>query len=200
MDAAQAGLPYWVAFFATLAIAFVGGLVIERMLIRPVENAPILTIVIVMLGLLVILNSMAGWIYSYIQKPFPSPFPSKPIQLGNIVLRRPRPGRDRRDPAWSWPCSIVFFRFTTLGLAMRAAAQNPVSSRLVRDPRGLDARARAGGWRPSFGAVAGMMVAPMVFLDPNMMAGILHLRLRRGHAGRLHQPRSARCSAGSSSG
>ena len=55
-------------------------------MIRPVENAPILTIVIVTLGLLVILNSMAGWIYSYIQKPFPSPFPGKPIRIGNIVF------------------------------------------------------------------------------------------------------------------
>ena len=37
-----------------------------------------LTIVIVCIGLLVILNSVAGWIYTYIQKPFPSPFPTKP--------------------------------------------------------------------------------------------------------------------------
>jgi branched-chain amino acid transport system permease protein len=80
----NAGLPYWVAFFATLAIAFVGGLLLERILIRPVESAPVLTIVIVCIGLLVILNSVAGWIYSYIQKPFPSPFPSEPIQVGNI--------------------------------------------------------------------------------------------------------------------
>jgi branched-chain amino acid transport system permease protein len=72
----QAGLPYWVTFFATVAIAFVGGLLIERVVMRPVENAPILTIVIVTLGLLVILNSVAGWIYSYIQKPFPSPVPT----------------------------------------------------------------------------------------------------------------------------
>src|SRR4030095_13655594 len=64
----QAGLPYWGTFLATVAIAFVGGLLIERIVIRPVENAPILTIVIVTLGLLVIFNSVAGWIYSYIQK------------------------------------------------------------------------------------------------------------------------------------
>src|SRR2546423_11032938 len=82
----NAGLPYWAAFVATLAIAFVGGLVIERVVIRPVENAPILTIVIVCIGLLVILNSLAGWIYSYIQKPFPSPFPSRPIRIGPLVF------------------------------------------------------------------------------------------------------------------
>src|SRR5207245_2106710 len=82
----NAGVPYWAAFFATLAVAFVGGLLIERVVIRPVENAPVLTIVIVCIGLLVILNSVAGWLYSYVQKPFPSPFPSKPIQIGNIVF------------------------------------------------------------------------------------------------------------------
>src|SRR5213594_4176628 len=82
----QAGLPYWAAFFATLVIAFVGGVLIERIVIRPVENAPILTIVIVCIGLLVILNSVAGWIYSYIQKPFPSPFPPKPMRVGNIFF------------------------------------------------------------------------------------------------------------------
>jgi branched-chain amino acid transport system permease protein len=82
----QAGLPYWVTFCGTVAIAFVGGLLVERIVIRPVEGQPILTIVIVTLGLLVIFNSMAGWIYSYIQKPFPSPFPPKPIKIGNIVF------------------------------------------------------------------------------------------------------------------
>src|SRR5512147_2274155 len=82
----QAGVPYWLTFGATVVIAFVGGLLIERVVIRPVEGAPILTIVIVTLGLVFILNSVAGWVYSYIQKPFPSPFPSKPIKIGQIVL------------------------------------------------------------------------------------------------------------------
>src|ERR671925_357700 len=59
----HAGIAYWAAFAATLAIAFVGGVVIERVVIRPVEGAPTLSIVIVTLGLLVILNSVAGWIW-----------------------------------------------------------------------------------------------------------------------------------------
>src|SRR5262245_9816124 len=125
----QAGLPYWIAFFATIVIAFVGGLLIERTVIRPVENAPILTIVIVTLGLVFIFTSVAGWIYSYIQKPFPSPFPNKPIKLGQIVL-------GAHDVGAICVTLVVlvllflFFRYTTLGLAMRAAAQDPNSSRL----------------------------------------------------------------------
>ena len=166
----QVGLPYWGAFFATLVIAFVGGVLIERIVIRPVENAPILTIVIVCIGLLVILNSVAGWIYSYIQKPFPSPFPSKPIKLGNIVFGT----HDLGEIGITLVVLLLlflFFRYTTLGLAMRAAAQNPMSSRLVGIRVGW---MLAVGWglAAAFGAVAGMMIAPIVFLDPNMMVGI----------------------------
>ena len=165
------GVPYWWAFVLTLVISFAGGVLLERIVIRPVENKPILTIVIVCIGLLVILNSMAGWIYSYIQKPFPSPFPPKPIMLGTVVF-------GAHDLGAIGVTLVVlaflyaFFRFTTLGLAMRAAAQNPVSSRLCGIRVGW---MLAIGWglASMVGAVAGMMVAPIVFLDPNMMAGIL---------------------------
>ncbi len=166
----QAGLPYWVTFAITVAAAFVGGLVIERVVIRPVEGAPILAIVIVTLGLLVILTSVAGWIYSYIQKPFPSPFSDKPIKLGNVVF-------GAHDLGAIGVTLLVllllflFFRYTTLGLAMRAAAQNPVSSRLCGIRVGW-MLALGWGLAAAFGAVAGMMVAPVVFLDPNMMGGI----------------------------
>ena len=166
----QAGLPYWVTFALTVIIAFVGGLLIERIVIRPVEGAPILTIVIVTLGLLVIFTSVAGWIYSYIQKPFPSPFPEKPIRIGQIVFG----AHDLGAIGVTLVMLVVlflFFRYTTLGLAMRAAAQNPVSSRLC----GIRVSWMLGlGWglAAAFGAVAGMMVAPVVFLDPNMMGGI----------------------------
>ena len=167
----NAGLPYWVTFFATLAAAFVGGILLERIVIRPVENAPILTIVIVCIGLLVIFNSVAGWIYTYTQKPFPSPFPNRPIKIGNVIF-------GAHDVGAITVTLIVllllyvFFRYTTLGLAMRAAAQNPVSSRLCGIRVGW---MLALGWGLAglVGAVAGMMVAPVVFLDPNMMGGIL---------------------------
>ena len=166
----HAGVPYWLTFCATLIIAFVGGLLIERVVIRPVENAPILAIVIVSIGLLVILNSVAGWIYSYIQKPFPSPFPSEPIQIGNIVFGAHDLGAIGITLV-ILSLLFLFFRYTTLGLAMRAAAQNPISSRLcgIRVSWML---ALGWGLAATFGAVAGMMVAPIVFLDPNMMGGI----------------------------
>ena len=166
----EAGLPYWGAFFATLAIAFAGGVLIERVIIRPVEDAPILAIVIVTIGILVISNSMAGWIYSYTQKPFPSPFPKEPIQVGEIVFGAHDLGQIGVTLIVLL-CIFVFFRYTPLGLAMRAAAQNPVSSRLVGIRVGW-MLALGWGLAAMFGAVAGIMVAPNLFLDPNMMLGV----------------------------
>jgi branched-chain amino acid transport system permease protein len=166
----SAGTPYWVAFVATLVIAFVGGVVVERVVIRPVENAPILSIVIVTLGLLVIFTSVAGWIWTYVQKPFPSPFSATPLRVGNIVLG----GHDLGQIGVTLVvllCIYLFFRFTPLGLAMRAAAHNPVSSRLVGIRVGW-MLALGWGLAAAFGAVAGIMVAPVLTLEPNMMGGV----------------------------
>jgi len=166
----NAGLPYWVAFLSTLGIAFVGGVVIERVVIRPVENAPILSIVMVTLGLLVICNSIAGWIWTYVQKPFPSPFPEKPFKVGNIVFGAHDLG-EIQVTLLVLLCIYLFFRFTPLGLAMRAAAHNPVSSRLVGIRVGW-MLALGWGLAAVFGAVAGMMVAPVLTLEPNLMGGV----------------------------
>src|ERR1051325_8136257 len=73
----EAGMPYWAAFFLTVAISFVLGVLIERVIIRPVENAPVLAVVVVFIALLVILTSVTGWIYTYTIKSFPSPFPQQ---------------------------------------------------------------------------------------------------------------------------
>jgi branched-chain amino acid transport system permease protein len=166
----QVGVPYWGAFAITVVGAFVLGVAIERIVIRPVENSPILAVVIVFIALLVIFNSVAGWIFSYTIKPFPSPFPAEPL-FGNSYVSSHELG--------STAITLVvllllfaFFRFTPLGLAMRAAAQNPVSSRLVGIRVGW-MLALGWGLAAAIGAVAGMMVAPTVFLEPNMMGGIL---------------------------
>ncbi len=163
------GLPYWVAFFATIVIAFIIGVVIERILIRPMSNAPILSAVGVFVGLLLIINSLSGWFFDYTIKQFPSPFPSQPL-LGGYIS-----GHELGSTGVTLAVLIavyLFFRHTSLGLAMRAAALNPVSSRLVGVRVGW-MLALGWGLAASIGAVAGCMVAPIVFLDPNMMSGIL---------------------------
>jgi branched-chain amino acid transport system permease protein len=166
----QAGVPYWGAFAITVVGAFVLGVAIERIVIRPVENAPILAVVIVFIALLVIFNSVAGWIFSYTIKPFPSPFPKEPL-FGNSYVSSHELG-STAITLFVLLLLFAFFRFTPLGLAMRAAAQNPVSSRLVGIRVGW-MLALGWGLAAAIGAIAGMMVAPTVFLEPNMMGGIL---------------------------
>lgn len=165
----NAGVPYWAAFFLTVAFAFVLGVVIERVVIRPVENGSVLSVVVVFIALLVILNSVTGWIYSYTIKTFPSPFP-KELGLGKYMS--PHEVGAIGVTLVVLLLIYAFFRFTPLGLAMRAAAQNPDSSRLVGIRVGW-MLALGWGFAAAIGSVAGMMVAPIVFLDPNMMGGIL---------------------------
>ena len=163
------GLPYWVAFAATLVISFGIGVAIERLLMRPMAQAPVLSSVGVFVGLLLIVNSLSGWFFDYTIKQFPSPFPNEPM-LGGFVS-----GHELGSTVVTLVVLLgvyLFFRHTRLGLAMRAAAYNPASSRLVGVRVGW-MLALGWGLAAAIGAVAGCMVAPIVFLDPNMMAGIL---------------------------
>jgi branched-chain amino acid transport system permease protein len=167
----QLHLPYLLAFAITILLAFAGGVVVERAVIRPFEGAPVLTLVIVTLALLSIFNGLAGLIWGYVFKTFDSPFPARSVQLGGVFIGI----QDLGVIAVTLAVLAVvfgFFRFTRLGLAMRAAALYPESSRLlgVRTSRML---ALGWGLAAAVGAVSGMMVAPIVFLDPNMMQPVL---------------------------
>jgi len=166
----QYGLSYWTAFLLAIVISFLAGMLIQRTILRPVERAPILTNVIVFIGLLVIFNAVAGWIWEHTVKAFPSPFPAdawyassffSAHNVGSVFVT-----------LLMLLALFLFFRFTPMGLAMRAAAQNPDSARLV-GIRVSWMLALGWGLAAAIGAVAGMMIAPVVFLDPNMMAGIL---------------------------
>jgi branched-chain amino acid transport system permease protein len=165
------GFPYWPAFVLTLAIAFAGGVAVERVLIRPVEQASPLTIVIVTIGLLIALNGLAGWIWTAEVKAFDSPFPNRTFEVAGVAV-------SIQDVGTFGVCLVTvillwaFFQFTTLGLALRATAMNPTASRLVGVRVGW-MLALGWGFAAMLGAVSGMMAAPTVFLDPNMMLTIL---------------------------
>jgi branched-chain amino acid transport system permease protein len=162
------GVPYWLAFFLTIAISFAAGVTIERVIFKPLHNAPVLSHIVVFIGLLAIFNSMAGAIWDHTIKTFPSPFPEGSFQglIGmhevgmffvTLILLT---------------CIFCFFRYTRIGMAMQAAAANPDSAELV-GIRVSWMLALGWGLAAAIGAVAGMMIAPIVFLDPNMMLGIL---------------------------
>ena len=164
------GWPYWRAFAVTVLASFFGGVTIERIVIRPFANAPVLASVIVFLGLASIFNALAGWFYGYSVTAFDSPFSGRPW-FGAGYMSAHEAGAIAVTLA-VLVLVYAFFRFTPLGLAMRAAAQNPVSSRLVGIRVGW---MLAIGWglAAAIGSVAGMMAAPIVYLDPNMMFGVL---------------------------
>ena len=185
----DAGMPYWPAFLLTVLIAFGLGVLIERVIVRPVERAPVLSVVVVFIGLLVIFNSLAGWIYTYTIKVFPSPFPKQPVRMGGHFFSAHELG------AIGITLLVLlllyaFFRYTSLGLAMRAAAQNPESSRLV-GIRVSWMLALGWGLASATGAIAGMMVAPTVYLDPNMMSGILLYAFAAALVGGIDSPGGA---------
>ncbi len=166
----DAGVSYWVAFGATILIAFASGLFIQRVILKPLETAPVLALVVCFIALLSIFNALAGMIWSFTIKQFPSPFPQRDV-FGNGLVSVQQIGVV--TVTLLMLCLLtVFFRFTTLGLAMRAAAQNATSARLM-GVRVSWMLALGWGLASAIGAIAGMLVAPIVFLDPNMMTGIL---------------------------
>jgi len=184
----NAGMGYWPAFLLTVAFGFALGVAIERLVIRPVRHAPVLSTVVVFIALLVILNSVTGWIYSYTIKPFPSPFPASSF-LGNRFMS-PHELGSIGITFIVLALLYAFFRFTPLGLAMRAAAQNPESSRLVGIRVGW-MLALGWGLASAIGAIAGMMIAPIVYLDPNMMGGILLYAFAAALLGGIDSPGGA---------
>jgi branched-chain amino acid transport system permease protein len=166
----QWGMSFWIALPLVMVLSFAIGVTIERTILRPLHSAPLLAVVVVFIGLLTIFHALAGGIWTHTIKAVPSPFPQVAFpgsayigshQLGMIGVT-----------ILVLLALFAFFRFTPLGLAMRAAAQNPSSARLA----GISVDwmlALGWGLAAAIGAVAGAMVAPAVYLEPNMMASIL---------------------------
>ncbi|MCB1425673.1 MAG: branched-chain amino acid ABC transporter permease [Zhengella sp.] len=166
----QWGFPYWGAFLLALALSFAGGFLIERIVLKPIANAPVLSHLVIFIALYAIFNSLAGFIWDFTVKPFPSPFGTATLFGGGLI------GAHQAGMILVTLVVLVllfaFFRYTRIGLAMRAAAANPESARLVGIRVGTMA-ALGWGMASAIGAVAGIMIAPVVFLEPNMMLSIL---------------------------
>jgi branched-chain amino acid transport system permease protein len=180
------GFSYWWAFIATILIAFAGGVGIQRVVIRPLERANVLTVVMATIALLVIFNGLAGWIWSPQIEFFPSPFPTTTWVIDGVHISQ----QDVGTLGVTLACLVVlwlFFRFTKLGLAMRAGALNPDAARLL-GVRTSWLLALGWGLAAVLGAVSGMMVAPSVFLTPNMMQAILIYAFAAAVLGGLESP------------
>jgi len=183
---AQMGLPLWLAFLATVAISFGGGVLLERIVIRPVERANQLTVVIVSLGLFIAFNGLAGLFWGYIVKSFPTPFPTTPLQIGGVAFSAQDVGVIVVSVVTLGLISL-FFQKTKLGLAMRAAALYPEQSRVLGIRVGW-MLALGWGLAAAVGAISGIMIAPIVFLDPNMMQSVIVYAFAAAVLGGIESP------------
>jgi branched-chain amino acid transport system permease protein len=187
---------YWIVFPLVLLLAAAIGGFIELVIIRRVEGAPILNIVIVTLGLFAILNNVATWRWGGIPKGFPAPpeiqvtgvkfFGEGALDIGPTVISY----HDLTILVFAvgiMAALYLFFQYTPLGLAMRATAQNPIASRLMGIRVG---RMLAVGWGLSaaVGAVAGMLIAHLILLQPPMMMGVLLYAFAAAVLGGLDSP------------
>jgi branched-chain amino acid transport system permease protein len=164
---------YWFGFVVALCSGLVLGAIVERVLIRRVEGAPPLNAVIVTLGLYTLLVAIAGMIWGNTPRSYPAAFSLQGYKVGGTRLLF--------TPNDTFIVLIVIavalglavlFRTTTLGLQMRAAAFKPEIARLLGVRVG---RMFTVGWAFAAvaGSLAGVLVAPSVFLGPNSFDPIL---------------------------
>jgi len=183
--AMDSGWSYWVAVPLVVVFSFGIGVFVQRVFVRPVENKSHLSAVIVFIGLMLIFNGLSGWLFGHPLKTFESPFspdvfPNSAYfsthQLGSILVM-----------LVVMLMLFLFLRYSKVGLAMRGGATNPESARLV----GVNVSwmlAMGWGLAAMIGAVAGVMVAPSVFLEPNMMAGVLLYAFAGALIGGINNP------------
>jgi branched-chain amino acid transport system permease protein len=183
------GIGYWGAFALTLLIALVGGIALERIVVRPVEGKPVINAVILTIGLFILLGGLSNWIWKAEVRSFPPsrPFPTSAWDLGGVAV-------SKQDAGILVVMLVlvavlyVLFQHTKLGLALRASALNPVASRLVGIRVGW-MLALGWGLAAAIGAVAGLFTAAAAPpLDPNMMRPILIYAFAAAVVGGLESP------------
>jgi branched-chain amino acid transport system permease protein len=165
----QAGLPYWAAFVSALVLSFLGGAIVERVIIGRLKTASPLATVATFIGLFMAIHSLTGYFWGHDVRDFPSPFPDVSLMGGLISGQQMGV---MLTTAFLLVSLWAFFRFTRVGLAVRAAAMNPDSAQLS----GVSTRLMFSmGWgiAAMLGAVAALLLAPVLYLDPTMMSGVL---------------------------
>jgi branched-chain amino acid transport system permease protein len=180
------GWGYWPAFAFTLIASFFGGAAIHQGIIRPNEKGSVLRVVIVTIGLLLAINGLVQYIWTGEVRAVESPFPSGTIDIAGVAISIQDIGTIGvvlATVAALW----LLFQYTKLGLAMRAAATNPAEARLV-GVRVTWMLSLGWGLAAVLGAISGMLAAPSLFLDPNLMAALLIYALAAAVLGGIDSP------------
>jgi branched-chain amino acid transport system permease protein len=162
------GVGFWTTAAITVVFSFLLGCVLELAFLRPAKNPTVLGLIVITLGAEMILYGIAGWKWGANQNPFPVPFSEySGIMVGGVMITEIN--------IWTFVTSLVmmlllflFFRYTKVGVAMKAVQQNAFAARAMGIPT---RRILTFTWGLSSvtGAVAGMLIAPIATLDPNMM-------------------------------
>lgn len=186
-------LNYWIAFASALASGFILGAAVERLFIRPVENKPPINAVIVTLGLFILLEAIAGMIWGNSRsRSFPAHFSGAGYKVGSSQIAfAPFDAFIVVSVGLTMLALLALFRYTSLGLKMRASAFEPVVARLqgVRVNRMLSL-----GWglASAAGSLAGVLVAPRSLpLSPNYMDVVLVYGFTGAVLGGLESPLGA---------
>lgn len=178
-------LSWWQAMPIAVLFGLVQGIIIQQVVIRPLIGSPVLSAIIATLGLNIVLNSVAGLIWGHQTYTFPSPFAfSAPFMIGPVPV-----AVDSVVNITSGLAIVIgmtlFLRFTWTGLALRASSQNPTVARLM----GVSiSRSSAIAWGLGglIGGISGILVAPSLFLDTNLMASLLIKAFAGGVLGGLN--------------
>jgi branched-chain amino acid transport system permease protein len=183
------GWGFWTAFGATVLLSFAGGAAIQTFVIRPIQNGPVLGIVILTIGLLIAINGLTTWIWGGAPKQFNGPFSTSPITIGGVAFSKQDIGVIVVSLVLVALVGLLFTR-TKIGLGLRATAVNPAEARLTGVPVAV---MYATGWGLAavLGAVAGVMAAPTLFLEPNMMQTVLLYAFAAAVLGGMESPLGA---------
>lgn len=167
---ARVGLPYAAAAVGALAFSALFGMLVERVFLRPIQNGPLISMMIMTLGLFMVFNGAAGWIWGFDPVSFPYAVRGRPVVVSGLIMTR--------DSLLVLGVTLVMalglylvLRLTLAGIAIRATSQNAGAARLMGVPV---PRVYSLTWGISsvLGAVAGILIAPTTFLSPNMMAEV----------------------------
>jgi branched-chain amino acid transport system permease protein len=183
------GIPMGLSFLVVGATSFLLGILVFRVVIRPISKAPVETVVVVTLGLFVVFQALCLWLWGADQRAFPSMFPSDGWDVLGIRVTASTIGILLVLFCLAVAMGVIF-RFTRLGLAMRASAYDREKSLIVgiRVERML---MLGWGFAATIGFVAAALVGPRLFLSPTMMMPILLYALASATLGGWDSPLGA---------
>jgi branched-chain amino acid transport system permease protein len=167
----HAGGNFVIATLATIVAVTVLAIVVERLIMRPIEGSDWLTLFTATLGVFYILHGVAGWIWGRDTKSFPALFSSAPVSIGGTLISQAHLF-NMLVAAIVGGILYLFFRFTKPGIAMRAITEDPVAAQLMGIPvRSIVLLTWAVGG--VLAAISGILLAPLVYVSTQMMDGVL---------------------------